>query len=54
MKITTSQRVLPKPQAALSKAEISPFVRSMSTGNSIPVDLNYKEEYSNYLIEKYK
>jgi hypothetical protein len=54
MKITASQRVLPKPQAAPSKAEISPFVKSMSTGSSMPIDLNYKEEYSNYLIEKYK
>ncbi len=34
--------------------EISPFVKSISTGKSIPNDLNYKEEYSNFLIEKYK
>ena len=34
--------------------EISPFVKSMSCGVKIPADLNYKKEYSNYLIEKYK
>ena len=34
--------------------EISPFVKSMSSGINIPVDLDYKEEYSNYLTQKYK
>ncbi|NQU31896.1 MAG: hypothetical protein HQ521_01570 [Bacteroidetes bacterium] len=34
--------------------EISPFVKSIATGINIPVDLNYKEEYSAYLMEKYK
>jgi hypothetical protein len=34
--------------------EISPFVKSMSSGISIPTDLNYKDEYSNFLSEKYK
>jgi len=34
--------------------EISPFVKSISTGKSIPVDLDYKKEYSDYLMEKYK
>lgn len=34
--------------------EISPFVRSISTGKSIPNDLDYKKEYSDYLMEKYK
>ena len=33
---------------------ISPFVKSISSGNSIPVDLDYKSLYSNYLINKYK
>lgn len=37
-----------------SEFEISPFVKSISTGTEIPVDLNYKKEYSDYLIEKYK
>jgi hypothetical protein len=34
--------------------EISPFVKSMSTGFHIPLDLDYKKEYSNYLTEKHK
>ncbi|RMA67523.1 DUF6364 family protein [Ulvibacter antarcticus] len=34
--------------------EISPFVKSLATGVSIPSDLNYKKEYSDYLMEKYK
>jgi len=33
---------------------ISPFVKSISSGISIPVDLDYKSLYSNFLIEKYK
>lgn len=34
--------------------EISPFVKSISTGVEIPNDLDYKKEYTNYLKEKYK
>jgi len=34
--------------------EISPFVKSMSTGIKIPADVDYKKDYSNYLNEKYK
>ena len=34
--------------------EISPFVKSIATGTSIPSDLDYKNEYSDYLMEKYK
>ena len=34
--------------------EISPFVKSISTGNEIPTDLDYKKEYSEYLSQKYK
>lgn len=37
-----------------SEFEISPFVKSISTGNEIPIDLDYKKEYSDFLIEKYK
>lgn len=33
---------------------ISPFVKSISSGTKIPADLDYKEEYSKYLMEKYK
>jgi len=37
--------------------EISPFVKSISTGNSIPADVdhkNMKEEYINFLDKKYR
>lgn len=34
--------------------EISPFVKSISTGKSIPTDLDYKKEYSDHLMEKYQ
>lgn len=34
--------------------QISPFVKSMSSGVKIPADLDYKAEYSNYLTEKHK
>jgi hypothetical protein len=34
--------------------EISPFIKSISTGNKIKNDLDYKDQYSDYLIEKYK
>jgi hypothetical protein len=37
-----------------SEFEISPFVKSISTGTEIPADLDYKNEYSEYLNEKYK
>jgi len=34
--------------------EITPYIKSMRTGVKIPVDLDYKKEYSDYLEEKYK
>lgn len=34
--------------------QISPFVKSIATGKSIPADLDYKREYSDHLLEKYK
>jgi hypothetical protein len=37
-----------------SEYEISPFVKSISTGTEIPADLDSKKEYSAYLDEKYK
>ena len=37
-----------------SEFEISPFVKSIATGTEIPIDLDYKKEYSDYLIEKTK
>ncbi|WP_034917144.1 DUF6364 family protein [Gillisia sp. CAL575] len=33
---------------------ISPFVRSLATGTKIPIDLDYRKEYSDQLLEKYK
>lgn len=37
-----------------SDIEISPFVKSISTGVKIPTDLDYKSEFLNHLIEKHK
>ena len=37
-----------------SDIEISPFVKSMSTGVNIPVELDYKSEILNHLIDKHK
>ena len=37
-----------------SSIEISPFVKSLSSGKKIPTDLDYKKEYSENLISKYK
>lgn len=34
--------------------QISPYVKSMSTGIHIPVNIDPKKEYSDYLTEKYK
>jgi hypothetical protein len=34
--------------------EISSFVKSMSTGVSIPLDLDYKKEYADYQADKHK
>ena len=34
--------------------EISPFVRSISTGVETPTDIDYKKEYRKHLNEKYK
>jgi hypothetical protein len=36
------------------EVKISPFVKSISSGVSIPADLDYKKGYTDYLIEKYK
>ncbi len=34
--------------------EITPFVKSLSTGVSLDPEYNYKKEYAKYLDEKYK
>ncbi len=41
-------------QKEASNIEISPFVRSMTTGKSLPLHLDDKSEYSDHLTEKYK
>ena len=37
-----------------SKFEISPFVKSIATGKELPADLDYKKEYADFLMDKYK
>ena len=37
-----------------NEIKISPFIKSISSGVNIPADLDYKKEYTDYLIEKYK
>lgn len=37
-----------------SENEISPFVKSMQTGIKVPADLVDKNEYVDYLTEKYE
>lgn len=34
--------------------EISPFVKSLSTGVSVPLDFDYKKDKGDYLEEKHK
>jgi len=34
--------------------EISPFIKSLSSGVELPNDLDYKSDYSAHLAEKYK
>lgn len=34
--------------------EISPFVKSLSSGKKIPTELDYKKEYAEHLKHKYK
>jgi len=34
--------------------EISPFVKSISSGKSVPADIDYKKEYADYLDIKYQ
>lgn len=37
-----------------SDFEISPFIKSLATGTKIADDLDYKKEYSDRLLQKYK
>jgi len=34
--------------------EISPFVKSMKTGVKLPSEYDYRKDYGDYLMEKYK
>ncbi|WP_026777973.1 DUF6364 family protein [Polaribacter sp. Hel_I_88] len=43
-----------KDKSNKKEIEISPFVKSIATGVSLPNDFNYKEEIADYLLEKYK
>ena len=43
-----------KDQSDERDIQISPYVKSISSGVSIPADLDYKTEYTRYLTEKYK
>jgi len=47
----TEQKVTEKDKTDI---QISPFVKSMSSGVHLPTDQNYKGEYTNNLTEKYK
>lgn len=37
-----------------SDIQISPFVKSMSSGFHMPAEKNFKSDYTNHLTEKYK
>jgi len=39
---------------SLEKVQISEFVQEMSSGSSLPLNLDYKSEYTNYLTDKHK
>lgn len=36
-----------------AEPDISPFVRSIATGKSVPLDAESKKDYTGYLDEKY-
>ena len=42
------------PENSENDIEITPFVKSISTGIHLPADLDYKSDYSDYLTQKYK
>jgi hypothetical protein len=39
---------------SIKDIEISPFVKSLRTGVNIPFNYDYKKDYGDYLLEKYK
>lgn len=44
--------ILDSPESK-DEIQISPFVKSLSTGVNIPDDYDHKKEYTNYLSKKY-
>lgn len=40
--------------AGADPEEISPFVKSISSGKGIPANLDYKEEYAGHLAKKHQ
>lgn len=46
--------VMSDDSSKMEEIQISPFVKSLSSGISIPANLDYKTEYSNYLTNKYQ
>lgn len=38
----------------IEEIEITPFVRSMTMGNDLPADFDYKTAVREHLVEKYK
>ncbi len=43
-----------KPKEAEKKISITPLVQSLSGVIDLPADFDYKKEYRDYLVEKYK
>ena len=39
---------------SINDIEISPFVKSLRSGVNITADYDYKKDYGDYLLEKYK
>jgi len=39
---------------SLDNVQISEFVQEMSSGSSLPLDFDYKSEYTNFLTEKHQ
>jgi hypothetical protein len=41
-------------QSSQKEIPISPFVKSLTSGTTIPSDYDYKKDYRDYLEEKYR
>ncbi len=41
-------------KSATTKLKVTPFVKGIRTGKSVPGDVNLKESYNHHLLEKYK